>query len=212
MSFFTNFADAIFNIDNLTSCVIRYSQSAAVLRAQDDYCTKAFAGQWDDIAGQKFPDDLKWEALVDVMRGKTKVHTHCYEEVDLDAFIRVSFIEHAVHYNLTGLYRQLSNEFEFPIAAFHHAMETYLVPDLLKKAYGGKTHDMLHSISALKADMFADKPPSSAMFGSFARGKREMYRHSVYAPRILDESGLGVVMKASGPIFVLSLNFTLANT
>lgn len=31
---------------------------------------------------------------------------------------------------------QLTNEFKFPIAAFHHAHETYLVPDLLKKTYG----------------------------------------------------------------------------
>jgi len=31
---------------------------------------------------------------------------------------------------------QLTNEFKFSIAAFHHAHETYLVPDLLKKAYG----------------------------------------------------------------------------
>ena len=68
----------------------RYSQSAAILRAQDDYCEKALSGKWDDIAGQKFPEDLKWEALVDVLRGKTKVHTHCYEAVDLDAFVRVS--------------------------------------------------------------------------------------------------------------------------
>jgi hypothetical protein len=31
---------------------------------------------------------------------------------------------------------QITNEFKFSIAAFHHAHETYLVPDLLKKAYG----------------------------------------------------------------------------
>ena len=31
---------------------------------------------------------------------------------------------------------QLTNEFKFPFAALHHADETYLVPDLLKKAYG----------------------------------------------------------------------------
>lgn len=30
---------------------------------------------------------------------------------------------------------QLSNEFKFPVASFHHAGETYLVPDLLKKAW-----------------------------------------------------------------------------
>ena len=31
---------------------------------------------------------------------------------------------------------QITNEFKFPIAAFHHAHETYLVPDTLKSAYG----------------------------------------------------------------------------
>ena len=31
---------------------------------------------------------------------------------------------------------QLSNEFQFPVAAFHHAHEAYLVPDVLKRAYG----------------------------------------------------------------------------
>ena len=31
---------------------------------------------------------------------------------------------------------QITNEFKFHIAAFHHAHETYLVPDLLKKMYG----------------------------------------------------------------------------
>jgi len=28
---------------------------------------------------------------------------------------------------------QLTNEFKSPLASFHHASETYLVPDLLKK-------------------------------------------------------------------------------
>ena len=31
--------------------------------------------------------------------------------------------------------RQLTNEFEFPVASFHHAGETYLVPELLKKTW-----------------------------------------------------------------------------
>jgi hypothetical protein len=30
---------------------------------------------------------------------------------------------------------QLTNEFEFPVASFHHAGETYLVPELLKKTW-----------------------------------------------------------------------------
>ncbi|THH10380.1 hypothetical protein EW145_g1372 [Phellinidium pouzarii] len=106
-----------------------------------------------------FPEELQWEALIDVLRGKVKVQTHCYEAVDLDNFVR------------------LSNEFQFSVAAFHHAHETYLVPDVLKKAYG-------------------DVPPASAMFASFSRYKREAYRHSEFAPRILHDAGLKVVMKS----------------
>lgn len=45
----------------------------------------------------------------------TQVSTHCYEEVDLDSMVR------------------LTNEFEFPIASFHHASEAWLVPNLLKR-------------------------------------------------------------------------------
>ena len=44
---------------------------------------------------------------------------------------------------------QLSNEFEFPIAAVHHADEAFLVPDVLKRAYGG--------------------PPATAHFATLAR-------------------------------------------
>lgn len=31
---------------------------------------------------------------------------------------------------------QLTNEFKFSLAAVHHAHEAYLVPEVLKKAYG----------------------------------------------------------------------------
>ncbi|KAJ7664308.1 hypothetical protein B0H17DRAFT_1143701 [Mycena rosella] len=85
--------------------------------------------------------------------GQASVQTHCYKTVDIDAFV--------------------SNEFQFPIASFHHAHETYLIPEVLKHAYG--------------------KPPASAMFSSFARYKHESYRHSEFAPRILAENGLKVM-------------------
>lgn len=39
--------------------------------------------------GGEFPESLQWEALVDVLRGRVKVHTHCYEAVDLDGLVRV---------------------------------------------------------------------------------------------------------------------------
>ncbi|EIW83128.1 hypothetical protein CONPUDRAFT_164126 [Coniophora puteana RWD-64-598 SS2] len=136
-----------------------YDTARKIKGRQDNYCSKAIAGEWDKLG--EFPEDLQWEAAVDVLRGKVKVQTHCYEAVDFDAFVRVS------------------NEFQFPVAAFHHAHEAYLVPDVLKRAY--------------------EHPPALAMFASFSRYKREAYRHSEYAPRILNDNGLKVVMKSDHP-------------
>ncbi|KAF9052269.1 hypothetical protein BDZ89DRAFT_1056627 [Hymenopellis radicata] len=133
-----------------------YEKARQIKQSQDDYCVQALAGNWNGLGS--FPDDLQWEALVDVLRGRVKVQNHCYEAVDLDGIVR------------------LTNEFKFSIAAFHHAHETYLVPDLLKKAYG--------------------HPPAIAMFATNGRYKREAWRGSEFAARILADNGLDVVMKS----------------
>ncbi|EPQ56066.1 hypothetical protein GLOTRDRAFT_15437, partial [Gloeophyllum trabeum ATCC 11539] len=135
-----------------------YETARKLKSAQDTYCKSALAGTFP---ASPFPEDLQWEALVDVLRGRVKVQTHCYEAVDIDAFVR------------------LSNEFQFPVAAFHHAHEAYLVPEVLKRAYG-------HT-------------PAIAMFATFSRYKREAYRHSEFAPRILADEGVDVVMKSDNP-------------
>ncbi|PBK99152.1 carbohydrate esterase family 9 protein [Armillaria gallica] len=137
-----------------------YEKARQIKEKQDDYCAKALSGNWQSLGA--FPEELQWEALVDVLRGRVKVQNHCYEAVDLDGIVR------------------LTNEFKFSIAAFHHAHETYLVPDLLKKAYG--------------------KPPAIALFATNARYKREAYRGSEFAPRILADNGLNVVMKSDHPV------------
>ncbi|RDB24983.1 Imidazolonepropionase [Hypsizygus marmoreus] len=137
-----------------------YDTARKIKESQDEYCIKALSNQWQDLG--EYPEDLQWEALVDVLRGRVKVHTHCYEATDIDGLVR------------------LSNEFKFPIAAFHHAHETYLVPDLVKQAYG--------------------LTPAIAMFATNARYKREAYRGSEFAPRILAENGLRVVMKSDHPV------------
>ncbi|KAG6845918.1 hypothetical protein H0H87_000724 [Tephrocybe sp. NHM501043] len=139
---------------------MKYDKARKIKESQDKYCAKALSNQWDNLG--EFPDDLQWEALVDVLRGRVKVHNHCYEATDLDGIVR------------------LSNEFKFSIAAFHHAHETYLVPDLIKKAYG--------------------LTPAVALFATNARYKREAYRGSEFAPRILADNGLRVVMKSDHPV------------
>jgi imidazolonepropionase-like amidohydrolase len=135
-----------------------YDEARILRDKQDAYCERIASRE---VVAEPFPDDLRLEALVDVLRGRVKVQTHCYEAVDLDAFVRIS------------------NEFKFSIAVFHHAHEAYLVPEVLKKAYG--------------------KPPAIAMFAAFSRYKREAYRHSEFAPRVLASHGLKVVMKSDHP-------------
>ncbi|KAI0653864.1 carbohydrate esterase family 9 protein [Cubamyces menziesii] len=137
-----------------------YEKARQIKQAQDDFCAKAVRGEWTGLG--EYPEELQWEALVDVLRGRVKVQTHCYETVDLDDLVRIT------------------NEFKFSIAAFHHAHETYLVPDTLKSAYG--------------------HPPAIALFATNARYKRESYRGSEFAPKILAENGLQVVMKSDHPV------------
>ncbi|KAJ6537943.1 hypothetical protein B0H19DRAFT_1181333 [Mycena capillaripes] len=146
--------DAAWNFRNA------YNEARQIRDAQDAFCAAAQAGTWDGHS--VFPESLQWEALVDVLRGRVKLSVHCYEAVDLDALVR------------------LSNEFKFPIASIHHAGETYLVPDVLKRAWGNV--------------------PAIALFASNFRKKREAYRGSEFAPRILADNGLPVIMKSDHPV------------
>ena len=99
------------------------------------------------------------DSLVDVLRGRTKVHTHCYTMNDLDAM---------VHH---------STEFGFPIAAFHHAHETYLVPELLHKAY--------------------EHPPAVAMFSQNANYKYESYFGTPFAATLLRAASITPIFKVT---------------
>ena len=91
----------------------------------------------------------------------------------------------------------MSNEFQFPIAAFHHAHETYLVPELLKKAYGEPgCKEFRATAYKLKGNI-----PASAMFATNARYKRESYRGSEFAAKILAENDIPVVMKVNLTLF-----------
>lgn len=49
----------------------RYDKARQIKVQQDAYCDRALAGQWSELGD--FPDDLQWEALVDVLRGRVRV-------------------------------------------------------------------------------------------------------------------------------------------
>jgi len=100
-------ANLVSSINKLT---ISYNTAYKIKQRQDQYCSQALAGHWKDIGN--FPEDLQWEALVDVLRGRVKVsnsdsifliectlfmlkvHTHCYEATDLDGIVRVCQLLH----------------------------------------------------------------------------------------------------------------------
>ena len=74
-----------------------YNEARKVKDAQDEFCRMAERGQWEQLAawrftaataavaapmfegdtGNGFPESLKWEMLVDVLRGRVKV---CYAD------------------------------------------------------------------------------------------------------------------------------------
>ncbi|WFD00477.1 hypothetical protein MYAM1_003226 [Malassezia yamatoensis] len=137
-----------------------FERAQKLKRRQDDYCYALHQKQSPQEAS--FPSELELDSLVDVLRGRTKVHTHCYTMNDLDALVRHS------------------TEFGFPVAAFHHAHETYLVADLLHKAY--------------------EHPPAVAMFSQNANYKYEAYFGTPFAGALLDQANITPIFKSDHPV------------
>lgn len=59
-------------MDSVWSLRAAYHQARQTKSIQDAFCQNAQAGLWESIDGN-FPEDLKMEMLVDVLRGKVKV-------------------------------------------------------------------------------------------------------------------------------------------
>jgi hypothetical protein len=87
-----------------------FEQATKLVREQDDWCAVAASG----VHHMKsyLPQELQWESLGALLRDQIRLNTHCYTIPDLEAFV-----EH-------------TNEFKFKVRAFHHAHETYLVPEV----------------------------------------------------------------------------------
>ncbi|KAI2603167.1 uncharacterized protein GGS25DRAFT_510263 [Hypoxylon fragiforme] len=139
-----------------------FEQAAKLRQAQDDWCTLAESTGVDQMDGY-LPQELEWETVVAILRGQVHVNTHCYTVPDLEAFV-----DH-------------TNEFKFPIRAFHHAHQTFLVPEVLKRAYG-------------------DSPPASALFADNMWYKAEAYIGSEYAGKVLYENGLTPIYVSDNPV------------
>jgi len=120
--------------------------------------------QWDCLnkAGQTSsprPVDLALEPLVSLLNHRVYLMVHCYKVQDLEMMMRTA------------------DEFNFSIAAFHHALEAWKIPELLKR----------NSITA-------------AIFSDLWGYKLEAYWGSVHAPVILTNAGVNVALKTDHPV------------
>ena len=84
--------------------------SAAVARDSSDVDTVASFLQTKG----DFHEDLELESTAAILRGNINLNIHCYEQEDFEDMLRHS------------------KEFGFRIAAFHHAIEAWRVPDMIK--------------------------------------------------------------------------------
>lgn len=106
----------------------RFEEAQALKRAQDDWCDAAFRinktiptdRPVDENTitrlSEPFPESLKLESLVALLRHQVKLNVHCYLPQDIEAMV-----DHSL-------------EFDFEIAAFHHALSAWQVTDVIKRA------------------------------------------------------------------------------
>lgn len=92
------------------------AKAGEIKAAQDTWCAKAQSPE-PEIRKQSalmgLQEDLEYEFTIAMLRGQVHVNIHCYETMDIEAMLR-----HA-------------NEFGYRITAFHHAIDSYRVLDLL---------------------------------------------------------------------------------
>lgn len=88
-----------------------FEQAARLNSEQDDWCDNAESVGTENVKSY-LRQELEWESLGAALRGQVHINTHCYTIPDLEAMV-----DH-------------TNEFKFPVRAFHHAHQTFLVPEV----------------------------------------------------------------------------------
>lgn len=99
------------------------ARAKELLEKQDAWCEAARGAeglrQRAALLADKggFPEELKLESTVGMLRGRVSMQNHCYEPEDFETMLRIS------------------HEFGFRVRAFHHAISAWQVPEMLKE-YG----------------------------------------------------------------------------
>lgn len=120
---------------------------------------KELVEKWERDKQGPRPQRLDLEPLVALLKHQVLLQVHCYERHDIETLLRIA------------------EEFQFQVAAIHHALEAWKVPELLK-----------------------ERKVSVATFSDLWGFKMEAYDASVHAPRLLLQAGVNVALKTDHPV------------
>jgi imidazolonepropionase-like amidohydrolase len=95
---------------NMAGYRAQWIEAQEYLRDQNEYQKKLASGAKDAKAPKR---DLRLETLAAALQGQVIVHMHCYRADEMATVI------------------DMSHEFGYHVAAFHHAAEAYKIADLL---------------------------------------------------------------------------------
>lgn len=163
----------------------KFEEAQKLKRKQEDWCDAAqrvnrTSKKEETVRlSESYPEDLSLESLVALLRHQVNLNVHCYLPQDFEAM---------VHHSI---------EFDFEIAAFHHALSAWQVPEIIKRARTNIT-------IATFADMWGYKviyfflPFLSYSCNSFFQA--EALNQNVHAPSILDQAGIPVAFKSDHPV------------
>lgn len=100
------------------------TRAKGLMEKQDAWCNAASelrtvreVSQFIEEKG-RFPEQLELESTIALIRGQVAMHNHCYEPQDMETMLGVV------------------QEFGINPRAFHHAIEAWQVPEMIK-TYGG---------------------------------------------------------------------------
>ncbi|KAI8162298.1 hypothetical protein K4K49_000887 [Colletotrichum sp. SAR 10_70] len=156
----------------------QFAKAKELVEKQDEYCEAATLLSTASMEEKRrfieqlgnFPTELKLESTAGMLRGRVAMQNHCYLPEDLETMLRV-----------TG-------EFGVKVRAFHHAIEAWQVPEMLKN-YGDNV--------------------TIATFAEFSLYKWEAYAPSLSAGAILAKHGVPVAYKSDHTSAELSAKYIM---
>ncbi|KAH8802876.1 hypothetical protein F5884DRAFT_803522 [Xylogone sp. PMI_703] len=140
-----------------------------ILQKQDEWCLSAAVamerGNEEQIAtlaealGKDggLAEAIEYDSTIAMLKGKIGINVHCYEVEDF---------EDMLHH---------SKEFGFRIQAFHHALEAWKVPEMIKES---------------------EENITIATFAEFSLYKKEAFGANLWAGKILAEHGVPLAYKS----------------